>query len=96
MQVTLNVAERAGVPLWIPEDVGGNCCATPYSSKGFERARDIMLNRTIENLWRWSSEGQLPILVDTSPCTYGLQHAREYLTEENQAALRPPDDSRQH
>ena len=84
MEATVLVAARAGVPVWIPEDVAGNCCATPYSSKGFDKARDIMLNRTIENLWRWSSEGQLPILVDTSPCTYGLQHAREYLTEENQ------------
>jgi D-lactate dehydrogenase len=84
MQATVTLAERAGVPVWIPEDVAGNCCATPYSSKGFDHARDAMLNRTFENLWRWSSEGRLPILMDTSPCTYGLLHAREYLTAENQ------------
>jgi D-lactate dehydrogenase len=84
MQATVALAARAGVPVWIPEDVAGSCCATPYSSKGFEKSRDAMLNRTVENLWRWSSEGRLPIMVDTSPCTYGLQHAREYLTAENQ------------
>jgi D-lactate dehydrogenase len=84
MQATVAVAARAGVPVWIPEDVAGNCCATPYSSKGFEESRDAMLNRTIENFWSWSSEGKLPIMVDTSPCTYGLTHAREYLTPENQ------------
>ncbi|HEX8924773.1 MAG TPA: (Fe-S)-binding protein, partial [Terriglobales bacterium] len=84
MQATVAVAERAGVPVWIPEDVAGTCCATPYSSKGFEEARDAMLNRAIENFWRWSDEGRLPIMVDTSPCTYGLQHARDYLTPENQ------------
>jgi D-lactate dehydrogenase len=84
MQVTVEVAKRAGVPLWIPHDVAGNCCATPYSSKGFEEARDAMLNRTIGNLWKWSDEGALPIMVDSSPCSYGLAHAREYLTPENQ------------
>jgi D-lactate dehydrogenase len=84
MQATVALAERAGAPVWIPEDVAGNCCGTPYSSKGFEESRDAMLNRTIENLWSWSSEGKLTVMVDTSPCTYGLQHAREYLTLENQ------------
>ena len=84
MQATIAVAERAGVPVWIPEDVAGTCCATPYSSKGFEEARDAMLNRAIENFWRWSDEGRLPIMIDTSPCTYGLQHARDYLTPPNQ------------
>ena len=84
MQATVAIAERAGVPVWIPEDVAGNCCATPYSSKGFEESRDAMLNRVIENFWNWSNEGALPIMVDTSPCTYGLVHAREYLTPQNQ------------
>ena len=84
MQATVAIAERAGVPVWIPEDVGGNCCATPYSSKGFEESRDAMLNQVIENFWNWSNEGALPIMVDTSPCTYGLAHAREYLTPQNQ------------
>jgi D-lactate dehydrogenase len=84
MQATVTVAERAGVPVWIPEDVAGNCCAIPYSSKGFEEARDAMLNRIVGNLWIWSAEGALPIVVDTTPCTYGLLHAREFLTPENQ------------
>ncbi len=84
MQATVTVADRAGVPVWIPEDVAGNCCGTPYSSKGFEESRDAMLNRVIANFWSWSSEGKLPIMVDTSPCTYGLTHAREFLTPENQ------------
>ncbi len=84
MQVTVAVAERAGVPVWIPADVAGNCCGTPYSSKGFEEARDAMLNRVIANFWNWSEEGALPIMLDTSPCSYGLLHAREYLTPVNQ------------
>ena len=84
MQATVAVAQRAGVPVWIPEDVAGNCCGTPYSSKGFKEASDAMLNRIIGNFWIWSAEGTLPILVDTSPCAYGLLQAREFLTAENQ------------
>jgi D-lactate dehydrogenase len=84
MQATITLAQRAGVPVWIPEDAAGNCCGTPYSSKGFEEARDAMLNRIIGNFWVWSSEGELPIMIDTSPCTYGLLHAREFLTPQNQ------------
>jgi D-lactate dehydrogenase len=84
MQAVVALSRRAGVPVWIPEDVAGNCCATPYSSKGFDESRDAMLNRTIEKMWKWSDDGKLPIMVDTSPCTYGLTHAREYLTPANQ------------
>jgi D-lactate dehydrogenase len=84
MQVTVALSQRAGVPVWIPEDVAGNCCGTPYSSKGFEESRDAMLNRIIGNFWIWSAEGTLPIMVDSSPCTYGLVHAREFLTPDNQ------------
>lgn len=84
MHATVLLAERAGTHLWIPEDTSGVCCGTPYSSKGFEEARDAMLNRAIEKFWNWSDHGRIPIMIDTSPCTYGLQHARDYLTQENQ------------
>ena len=32
------VSARAGLPLWIPDDVAGHCCGTPWSSKGYRRA----------------------------------------------------------
>jgi len=43
------------------------------------------VNRAIERFWEWSNEGALPIVIDTSPCTYGLTTARPYLTSVNQA-----------
>ena len=30
----VRVSERAGVPLWIPDDAPGHCCAVPWTSKG--------------------------------------------------------------
>jgi D-lactate dehydrogenase len=84
MEVTVEVARRAGVPVFIPSDVAGTCCGTPFSSKGFSRAHAIAINAAVERCWRWSGEGKLPIVIDTSPCTYGFKTARPYLSEENQ------------
>ena len=80
----VTLAARAGVPVYIPEDAAGNCCGVPFSSKGFERAHTLAVNRTIERFWQWSGSGRLPIVIDTSPCTYGLVTARPYLSPEGQ------------
>ena len=85
MQALLNVADRAGISIYVPQDVAGNCCGVPFSSKGFIDAHAASINHTIENFFRWSDQGRLPIVVDTSPCTYGLKTARPYLSLENQA-----------
>jgi D-lactate dehydrogenase len=43
-----------------------------------------MANRTVEALWRWSGEGELPIVIDASSCTLGLaSEAAPALSEEN-------------
>ena len=84
MQALLNLAERARVKLFLPNDVAGHCCGVPFSSKGFDAANRTAVDRTIESFYRWSDEGRLPIVVDTSPCTYGLKTCRAQLTQENQ------------
>ncbi|MGC9159372.1 MAG: FAD-binding and (Fe-S)-binding domain-containing protein [Terracidiphilus sp.] len=85
MQALLNVADRAGVRLYVPGDIEGNCCGVPFSSKGFEAAHHATVEHTIDNFYRWSNGGQLPVIVDTSPCTYGLRTAREHLSPDCQA-----------
>jgi D-lactate dehydrogenase len=84
MEVTVELARRAAVPVYIPSDVAGVCCGTPFSSKGLGRAHEISINAGIERCWAWSEQGRLPIVIDTSPCTYGFRTARGYLSEENQ------------
>ena len=71
------VSARAGRPLWIPGDVAGHCCATPWSSKGFAAGREAMAARTSAALARWSDGGRLPVVIDAASCTHG---ARENLT----------------
>ena len=72
------VSVRAGMPVWIPDDVAGKCCSVPWSSKGYTEGAKLMADRTTEALWRWSGEGELPVVVDASSCSHGLaEEARE-------------------
>jgi D-lactate dehydrogenase len=84
MEVTVELARRAGVPVYVPLDVAGTCCGMPFSSKGFTRAHGIAANRAIERFWQWTDLGNLPIVIDTSPCAFSLKTSRGYLTRENQ------------
>ena len=78
------VSARAGLPLWIPEDVAGHCCSVPWTSKGYSDGARLMANRTAEALWRWSDEGELPIVIDASSCALGLaDEIADNLSDEN-------------
>jgi D-lactate dehydrogenase len=78
------VSARAGMPVWIPDDVAGHCCSVPWSSKGYSDGARLMANRTVESLWRWSGEGGVPIVIDASSCALGLAgEVADDLTEEN-------------
>lgn len=85
VEALVKVSARAGVPVHIPLDVEGTCCGVPFSSKGFDLAHRYTVNHAIEKFWEWSQEGRLSIVMDTSPCTYGVVTSRAYLTPENQA-----------
>ena len=87
MQAFVQVARRAKSPVHIPPNVEGVCCGVPFSSKGYEDANKVAVNRAIERFWAWSDGGRLPVIVDTSPCTYGVLSSRGYLTPENQACF---------
>jgi len=84
MEAFVTVASRAEFPLWIPGDVAGTCCGLPFSSKGYDPAYQVALNRAIARFWQWSEQGRLPIVIDTSPCTASLLTSRPHLTPENQ------------
>jgi D-lactate dehydrogenase len=80
----LEIASRAQVKLFLPPDATGHCCGVPFSSKGFDAANGIAINRIIASFYRWSHEGKIPVVVDTSPCTYGLKTCRAQLSAVNQ------------
>jgi D-lactate dehydrogenase len=69
------LSARAGRPLWIPPDVAGRCCATPWHSKGYRAGAEHMARATRDALRRWSDDGRLPVVVDATSCTQGLLEA---------------------
>ncbi len=88
-ETLLRVAKRAGLPLWIPEDVAGQCCGMPFSSKGLDRAYRVAVERTVDRLWRWSEGGKLPVVLDSSPCAHTL---KQPATELNRSTRRQLDE----
>lgn len=81
------VSLRAGMPLWIPPDVAGTCCSTPWVSKGYGRGARHKANDTIERLWRWTGEGQMSVVIDATSCTQGLVESGELLSDRNRERL---------
>ncbi len=68
----VDVSARAGLPLWIPDGVAGSCCGLPWSSKGFGAAHRHKANELVGRLWRWSGEGELPVVIDAASCTHAV------------------------
>lgn len=71
-EALVRVSERGGKKLWIPPDVRGYCCATPFSSKGYAEAHRYMAVSIAGALLRWTDGGRLPVVVDAASCTHGL------------------------
>jgi D-lactate dehydrogenase len=87
-QVLVEVSARAGKPLWIPGDVAGKCCSTPWSSKGYLRGHKWMAAATCDALWAWSGHGTMPVVIDAASCTNGLlDDVKNYLDPERRARL---------
>jgi D-lactate dehydrogenase len=87
-QVLVAVSARAGQPLWIPGDVAGKCCSTPWSSKGYLQGHEWMAATTCDALWEWSRHGAAPVVIDAASCTNGLlDDVKNYLDDTRRARL---------
>ncbi len=80
----VTLARRAGLTVAIPPDAAGSCCGVPFSSKGYTEAHVLAVGQLVERLWAWSHQGRFPILIDTSPCAYGLRTCRDALAPDLQ------------
>ncbi len=77
------IAAICNIQLIVPERINDTCCGTPYGSKGFKAAYSKMVNRTITMLFETSHQGEVPIIVDTSPCTYQFINMGNHITDEH-------------
>ncbi|NDL60002.1 FAD-binding and (Fe-S)-binding domain-containing protein [Phytoactinopolyspora mesophila] len=69
----LRLCGRAGVPVAIPDGIGGLCCGTPWASKGLTSGNEEMARRVFAAVWTASRGGDLPVVCDASSCAHGLE-----------------------
>jgi len=76
-QAMVAVSARAGLPVWIPPQVGGHCCGTPWSSKGYAEGAAVAGHKLAAALTEWSDPGRLPVVIDASSCTHAVRTETE-------------------
>jgi D-lactate dehydrogenase len=68
-----SLCERAGIRLATPPDLPSLCCGTPWKSKGLNEGYAVMRDKVVASLRAATRDGELPIVVDASSCTEGLE-----------------------
>lgn len=73
------ILQRAEISYTVPSAINDMCCGTPWSSKGYNTAYKKMAERVVESLWQETQHGMLPVVIDTSPCSYSMKHYDDIL-----------------
>ncbi len=68
----LELCDRAGVRVAIPEGVESMCCGTPWTSKGYLRGHQKMTDAVVPALLAASDGGRIPVISDGVSCTEGF------------------------
>ncbi|HXQ36364.1 MAG TPA: (Fe-S)-binding protein, partial [Anaerolineales bacterium] len=84
-ETLLTISNRAGINLHLPNDVSGTCCGMPFNSKGYTKAFQASLHKTILKFWEWSDGGKYSIVTDTTSCTNTLRTCSDALSKEHLA-----------
>ncbi|MEA1881603.1 MAG: FAD-binding and (Fe-S)-binding domain-containing protein [Candidatus Marinimicrobia bacterium] len=87
-EVLMEISQQSGISIRIPPGINSTCCSQPFSSKGYQDAAISIQEKTINSLWNSSKNGEIPIVVDTSPCTYQFLHPNAGLSTEVQHKLK--------
>jgi D-lactate dehydrogenase len=82
-ETLITISNRAGVNLHILKDISGTCCGMPFNSKGYVKAYQASLHKSIVKCWKWSEHGKHPIIVDTTSCTHTLRTCEDALNKED-------------
>jgi len=68
IQITESLLKKAGYTIIYPPDIKELCCGLAFSSKGFVKQGEAKAMEMEKALKEISNEGEIPILMDTSPC----------------------------
>jgi D-lactate dehydrogenase len=83
MNTMMDLSRKAGLGIFIPENISQQCCGQIYASKGFQSAHAYTVNQTIDYLFVASESGRLAVVLDISSCTQTLSNCRSLLDDEN-------------
>lgn len=72
-EIVRALADKAGMQFAYPPALTSQCCGLPFQSKGQFRAAAAKSAALLDALWQHSKQGQLAVLVDTSPCVQKLR-----------------------
>ncbi len=67
--VIIDILEKAGYDVIIPQKIDNLCCGMPFSSKGYVTEGKQKSDELKEALKHASENGKYPILCDMSPCS---------------------------
>lgn len=70
--VMLRIADRAGISMALPKAFHGLCCSQIWEHKGDPKGQALIANKTVEEFYRLSDGGRIPIVCDTTSCTHTL------------------------
>ena len=71
-----SIFNKAGYQVMLPDKLDELCCGMPFSSKGFPdlaQQKGVQLAQQLRDI---SSEGEIPIVFDTSPCKQQIQELK--------------------
>ncbi len=71
--LVVRLLEKAGYAIVFPENLSNHCCGMAFASKGFKAQGDKKAKELEKALLKASRNGELPILVDMSPCLYRMK-----------------------
>ena len=66
---TIELLQKAGFEIILPQDLENLCCGMPFSSKGYNQQSNQKSNELENVLLKVTNAGEIPVLCDTSPCT---------------------------
>jgi len=76
ISMMMEIAPILGVKLIIPDSIHSLCCSMPFASKGYSNAAKLMIQKTADELYTLTKHGQIPVLMDMSPCMYQIKNVK--------------------
>lgn len=65
------LCEKAGLKIYIPEEISNMCCGTPWKSKGMRKGSEVISERNKTLATKLQSLG-VPVVSDNSSCSEGF------------------------